>query len=239
VARTRARAYGQSGWTLERARVGPASRPAAIVSYGIGRVCELHVLLDCTLGTLQAELAILANPSDPEVAFRPTVVTARRIARCQELLSQSDLPQDLRIAGDHALEVAQEANERRNRVVHDAWLERIERTDGNSFTRVRISGDMLTDEPSDLDFVQDAEQRIVSVRDRARALLRAMNRVRNADGNPMPEGLTDQELIPSSEANARSSKAPERRRHAFTGQRLARCFVSAPASRQSVAHSSH
>ena len=54
-------------------------------------------------------------------------------------------------------------------MVHDAWLERIESTDGNSFTRVRIWGDRLTDEPSDLDFVQDAEQHIVSVRDRVRA----------------------------------------------------------------------
>jgi hypothetical protein len=203
------RVSGRKGWqgrgherTVDRVDTGagpgwpsqPTRRDRLL--YGIGRVCEVHVLLDWTLGILQAELAILANPSDPEVAFGPTVRTARRIARCQELLSQSDLPQDLRIAGDHALEVAREANKRRNRVVHDAWLERIESTDGNSFTRVRIWEDKLTDEPSDLDFVQDAEQRIVNVRDCVRALLMAMNRVRNADGNPMPKGLSYQELIP-------------------------------------------
>jgi hypothetical protein len=78
--------------------------------YGVGRVCEAHVLLDWTLGILQAELAILANPSDPAGAFRPTLVTACRIARCQELLPQTDLPQDLKIEGDHALNVAREAN---------------------------------------------------------------------------------------------------------------------------------
>jgi hypothetical protein len=164
--------------------------------YGIGRVCEVHVLLDWTLGILQAELAILANPSDPEVAFGPTVHTASRIARCKKLLSQSDLPQALRIEGDHALKAAREANDQRTRVVHDAWLERIESTDGNSFTRVQIEKDGLTNEASDLDFVQDTEQRIVSVRDCVRALLMAMNRVRNAGGHPMPEGFSYEELIP-------------------------------------------
>jgi hypothetical protein len=140
--------------------------------YGIGRVCEVHVELDWTLGILQAEQAILANPSDPEQAFRPTVVTASRIARCQELLSQSSLPHDLRFAGESALVVAREANERRNRVVHDAWLERIETENGPAFNRVRIGKAGLTYEPSDLDFVQDAEQHLASVRDRLRGCWR-------------------------------------------------------------------
>jgi hypothetical protein len=178
-----------SGWPRQ-----PTPRDRLL--YSIGRVCEVHVVLDWMLGALQAELAIVANPSDPEVAFRPTVVTATRIDRCHELLSQSDLPQDLRIAGDHALKVAREAHGRRNRVVHDLWLEPIEGTDGSSVTRVRIRGDGLTHELSDFNFVQDTEQLIVSVHDRVRALLRAMDRVRNAGGNPMPEGLSYQELIP-------------------------------------------
>jgi hypothetical protein len=178
-----------SGWPSQ-----PTRRDRLL--YGIGRVCEVHVQLDWTLGILQAELAILANPSDPELAFRPAVTTATRISRCQELLSQSGLPQDLRSAGEDALKVAREANERRNRVVHDAWLERIESTDGSSFTRVRIREDGLTDEPSDLDFVQDAEQHLATVRDCVSTLLMAMNRVRNADGKWMPEGLSYQELIP-------------------------------------------
>jgi hypothetical protein len=37
--------------------------------YGIGRVREVHVLLDWSLGILQAELAILANPSNPRRCF--------------------------------------------------------------------------------------------------------------------------------------------------------------------------
>jgi hypothetical protein len=164
--------------------------------YGIGRVCEVHVFLDWTLGILQAELAILANPSDPAEAFDATVATGTRIARCRKLLSQSGLPQDLRIAGDHALEVALEANERRNRVVHDAWLERIEAEDGPAFDRVRIGKAALTDEPSDLAYVHDAEQRLASVRGRVSGLLTAMGRRRNAAGRPMPEGLSYQELLP-------------------------------------------
>jgi hypothetical protein len=164
--------------------------------YGIGRVCEVHVFLDWTLGILQAELAILANPSDPAEAFDATVATGTRIARCRKLLSQSGLPQDLRIAGDHALEVALEANERRNRVVHDAWLERIESTDGNSFTRVRIWKDKLTNKTSDLDFVHETEQDPSSVRDRLRGLLAAMSRIRAAGGHWMPEGLSFEELLP-------------------------------------------
>lgn len=53
--------------------------------YRIGRVCEVHVLLDWNLGILQAELAILTNPSDPEEAFRPELATASRIGRCKGL----------------------------------------------------------------------------------------------------------------------------------------------------------
>jgi hypothetical protein len=164
--------------------------------YGIGRVCEVHVLLDWNLGILQAELAILVNPSDPEEAFSPTLATASRISRCQELLPQSALPEDLRTAGDKALEAAREANERRNRVVHDAWLERIEAEDGPAFDRVRIGKAALTDEPSDLAYVHDAEQRLASVRGRVSGLLTAMGRRRNAAGRPMPEGLSYQELLP-------------------------------------------
>lgn len=101
--------------------------------YGIGRVCEVHVLLDWNLGILQAELAILVNPSDPEEAFHPTLATGWRIGHCKERLRQSALPEDLRTAGRGVLEAAHEANDRRNRVVHDAWLERIEaRTDPRS-----------------------------------------------------------------------------------------------------------
>jgi hypothetical protein len=81
-------------------------------------------------------------------------------------------------------------------VVHDAWLEGTESTDGGSFTRVRILGDGLRDEPSDLNFVHEAEQHLASVRDRLTALLRAVNQVRNASGIPMPEGFSYQELIP-------------------------------------------
>ena len=164
--------------------------------YGIGRVCEVHVLLDWNLGMLQAELAILANPSDPEQAFRPTLGTATRIDRCKELLPKSALPEDLRTAGDDALEEAREANERRNRVVHDAWLERIEAEDGPAFNRVRIGKAGLTDEPSDLAYVHDADDRLARVRGRVNALSRAMNRLRNAAGRPMPEGLSYQELLP-------------------------------------------
>jgi hypothetical protein len=167
--------------------------------YGIGRVCEAHVVLDWTLGTLQAELAIVVNPADPEKAYRPRrtpPLTTSFITRCRKLLSESGLPEDLRVAGDDALDAAWEANKPRNRVVHDAWFERIESTAGSSFTRVVIEDLKLTDEPSDLDFVQDTEQGLVSARDCLRGLLAAMNRIRAAGGHPMPEGLSYQELIP-------------------------------------------
>ena len=164
--------------------------------YAIGHVCEVHVLVDWNLGILQAELAILVNPSDPEEAFRPTLATASRIGCCQELLLQSALPEDLRTAGDDALEEAREANERRNRVVHDAWLERIEAEDGPAFDRVRIGMAGLTDEPSDLAYVHDVEQRLASVRGRVNGLLTAMGRRRSAAGRSMPEGLSYQELLP-------------------------------------------
>jgi hypothetical protein len=153
-------------------------------------------LLDWNLGILQAELAILVNPSDPEEAFSPTLATASRIGRCQELLLQSALPEVLRTAGDKALEAAREANGRRNRVVHDAWLERIEAEDGPAFDRVRIGKAGLTFEPADLGDVHDAEQRLASVRGRVSGLLTAMGRRRNAAGRPMPEGLSYQELLP-------------------------------------------
>jgi hypothetical protein len=164
--------------------------------YGIGRVCEAHVQLDWNLGILQAELAILANPSNPEQAFHPTLATATRIDRCQELLRESTLPEDLRTAGDDALEDAREANEMRNRVVHDAWIKRMKAKDGHAFSRVRIGKAALIDQPSDLDFVHDAEQRLDRACGRLNALVKAMDLLRNAAGKWVPEGLGYQKLLP-------------------------------------------
>lgn len=81
-------------------------------------------------------------------------------------------------------------------MVHDAWAERIEAEDGPAFNRVRIREAGLTYEHSDLAYVHDAEQRLTSVRGRLNGLLMAMDRLRNAAGQPMPEGLSYQKLLP-------------------------------------------
>jgi hypothetical protein len=129
--------------------------------------------------------------------FRSTLATSVRVDRCQEFLRESALPQDLRTAGDDALEDAREANELRNRVVHDAWIKRMKAPDGPEFNRVRIGKAGLIDQPSDLDFVHDAEQRLDQPCGRVKALVKAMDLLRNAAGKPVPEDLSYQRMLPA------------------------------------------
>jgi hypothetical protein len=165
--------------------------------YGIGRVCEDYALLDWTLGIVQAELAIRVNPDDPEARFDGTKVTRERIKRCQKLLQESPLPEDLRNDGDVALADTRAVNSDRARVVHDAWGERIDAGDGPAFTRVQITKAGLIYHQSDLDFVLDVEQRLERACGQLQALTEAMDRVRNAAGMPVPPDLSYTQLLPA------------------------------------------
>jgi hypothetical protein len=167
--------------------------------YGIGRVCEVHVQLDLRLSMLHAELAILAMPSDPQQAFKPSPGMAANIDRCRKLLAKSALPEDLRMAGSGALEDAREANELRNRVVHDWWLERMEDSQTTSFTRMRAATGVpgLVAEPSDLAFVDNAEHRVQRAYVRVNSLVLAIGQAEAGQGVALlPEGFGYDDMLP-------------------------------------------
>jgi len=89
------------------------------LALGIGRVAQAHVQLDFSLRQVHQTLM---SPGLGMFLSGGVVSVTRLIEDVRTRLAKADLDSGLLEAAGSALTAAKEANELRNRVVHDMWL---------------------------------------------------------------------------------------------------------------------
>lgn len=98
---------------------GPTHDPSDRLSLGIGHVAQAHVQLDFALRQVHQTLM---SPGLGMFLSGGVLSVARLIEDIQIMLAKADLTSEIHAAAKSALSAAKDANEVRNRVVHDMWL---------------------------------------------------------------------------------------------------------------------
>lgn len=163
--------------------------------HGIGRVTQVHVVLELRLRLLYQVLAGIRQGTIIDAQWG-----VRRLAEdCQELLPGSWLPDDAKDAGKQALSEAKAASHMRDRVVHDWWVQAMEpESGGQSFERRKPGKAAPTVEPTpgDLAGVNETVERLRSASIRIDALTFAL--VDTLGGSlPGPQVESVEQLLPS------------------------------------------
>ena len=154
--------------------------PDERLMFHIGQVCQTHVWLD---DTLRAAYRFLQAPGELAKANR-LQSTTDLVAACRRELAVADLPADVKDAAGTALDAALSANDDRNRVVHDLWLQRLSEEgappedDGPRWhlhrrDRRGLAG-VLPSRPADLDYVEQTRDALTRARLRVWALSAAL-----------------------------------------------------------------
>jgi hypothetical protein len=146
----------------------------------IGRVARAHVHLDHTLRqTHQAP----ASPSAAVFLNGGIISTVRLIDDCRVMLDHACLDEVVLQAARAALQAGFDANQDRNRVVHDHWLRDSAQDTATpcrppSWRAFRVKkgtlGPISTDPPRDLAWVESALDRLQRAQTRTFALLWAL-----------------------------------------------------------------
>jgi hypothetical protein len=98
---------------------GPTDDPSDRLALAIGRVAQAHVQLDFALRQVHQTLM---SPGLGMFLSGGVLSVARLIEDIQIMLAKADLDPEILVAAKSALAAARDANEVRNRVVHDMWL---------------------------------------------------------------------------------------------------------------------
>jgi hypothetical protein len=137
--------------------------------HGIGRVAQAQVDVEITLRILYVQLT-LPSPGAYLVGSRRSI--RQLVEDCRVMLANTELPEHVKTAGRAALDDTLAADELRNRVVHDRWLQDTDDPSGMAYQRQRIAKGTIgfKGEASDLGYVDKAEESLRRVQIRIQAL---------------------------------------------------------------------
>lgn len=163
--------------------------------HGIGRVAQAQVQVEMALRQLYHWMT-LPGPAGYLAASRKGI---RPLAEdCRVLVEKSVLSDDVKAAGEEALKDAMKADELRHRVVHDWWVQLMDADDPSAapFRRLRAAKEALAyhAEPSDLDFVNNAEEQLLRTLVRINSLTFAASQP-VFRGASLPGGPTLEQLL--------------------------------------------
>jgi hypothetical protein len=147
-----------------RGRLGPTY---AALSFAIGRTAQLHIDAELVLrGMVTTFVHQGLLEADPSRRRPQSFLEYLRL--CREGFRNADLPEDGRTAVLAVLAEGEDINQRRNRVVHDRWVERSE--DGENWLEIRLwpVGRDVAATPSDILAVVDTMRRTESYASRLR-----------------------------------------------------------------------
>jgi hypothetical protein len=141
--------------------------------HGIGRVAQAQVSLDLTLRRLYLDLA-----GAPAGHLVVQVNSAKTLARnCQVMWDSMELDNEVKAAGDEALTAAKDADNLRDRTVHDHWVQKSGANDPAGYTRRRVDRKTIsfTEELSDLTYVDNTEAQLLHADIRVAAMSVVVN----------------------------------------------------------------
>ena len=164
--------------------------------HGIGRVAQAQVRVEVALRQLY-EWLTLPGPAAYLASTRWGI--SQLVADCRVLLANAGLSDEVKAAGEDALNDAKKADELRHRVVHDWWVRLMGSDESTSvqFSRLRAATKALGDreEPSDLDFVNNAEDELNRVWIRLNSLAFVASQAMFGGGPPMSGAPTTEQLL--------------------------------------------
>jgi hypothetical protein len=165
--------------------------------HGIGRVAQAQVQVELILRQLYTGLA-LPSAAAHLAATRNSI---DQLAQdCRVMLANSGLAEDIRGAGDDALRAGIEADKLRHKVVHEWWVQVMDASDPDSapFQRLRAARRAIgySSEPSDLAFVNDAEEALRRAYIRIHSLAFAVTNL-VFGGVQLPGSPYDPDLLPT------------------------------------------
>lgn len=166
--------------------------------YEIGNTAQRHVLVDQILTQIYGALA---SPSAAMYLASNSRSTHYLIVDCKKMLTKSGVKQSIIDAGISALTAANEANEERNRVVHDRWVQNPNQDPSakTQFLRLQKEKDTLNGfkvSTRDLDSVKKSAQNLTRAFIRLHALSMALyDHLPFYASAGMPQIMPDSELI--------------------------------------------
>jgi hypothetical protein len=168
--------------------------------HGIGRVAQAQVQVEMILRHLYTGLTM---PSVAAAYLGAKRNSIDQLAQdCRVMLANSDLPDDIKTAGNDALIAGIEADKLRHKVVHEWWVQKMDSDDEPNtapYERLRAARTTIgyTSEPGDLAFVNDAEAALGRAYIRINSLVFAVTNLMVFGGAPPPGVPYDPELLPS------------------------------------------